>query len=439
MILQNLQKLSYKFKLILRSILSFILALFIVFPVSAEMSESTLNSLYDNGVYYYNPEGIVGGCLTGSANLAGSNNEEWLWSGLVSLGFTEFQTAGIMGNMAHESNFFNPVQHEKQFQDRGWETAYNNPSISYGIGLIQWSWGRRVEILHSINDNYPDLIKYFQEMETYSPGYQVTGAKFTELAGENITKELYSIELQFLKDERDGGGWEGEQYQKFLNESSSAEEAAKSFRKYVERGGTTDTGRINSAVEYYNKYNGMTFGSSSSSGCVNSGGLQELVLKYAWPTHHSAPFIERMPDYAAAVSRRQSEGKYVGGSVNGVAGIDCGGFVTTLLQDSGFAPDYNSGGENTFGQENWVKSHGWTLLNGSSSSPIDSSILQPGDVAFTNGHTFVYVGEISGFESNIASASYGTSLARAPMAGTENLIKQGRTGEIVRWYRKASN
>ena len=144
------------FKTRLRILLSLILTFsLITSPVSAEMSDTTLNNLYDNRAFYYNPEGTVSSCVTGSTNLAGSNYEEWVWSGLISLGFNEIQTAGIMGNMARESNYLNPVQHEGTFQNRGWEITYNDTSISYGIGLIQWSFGRRVGLLHSINDNAP--------------------------------------------------------------------------------------------------------------------------------------------------------------------------------------------------------------------------------------------------------------------------------------------
>lgn len=423
------------FKTRLRILLSLILTFsLITSPVSAEMSDTTLNNLYDNRAFYYNPEGTVSSCVTGSTNLAGSNYEEWVWSGLISLGFNEIQTAGIMGNMARESNYLNPVQHEGTFQNRGWEITYNDTSISYGIGLIQWSFGRRVGLLHSINDNAPELLKYFQEVSTYSKGYTVDGAKFVELAGEDVAKQIYAFELDYLKTEAENSEKSG--YDKFRNESSTVEEAAKSYRKYVERDGYTDTDRIKAAQDYYNKYSGQTFGSAS--GCVDSGSLQEFVLKYAWPTYHKAVFTERMPDYAAAISRRISEGKYVGGSVNGVAGIDCGGFVTTLLQESGFEPNYNNGKGPTDAQEDWVKSNGWTLLNSSSSSPIDSNILQPGDVAFMDGHTFVYVGDIDGFESKIASASYGNRSARAPMAGREDLVYSSKS-EVIRWYRKGTN
>ncbi len=169
---------------------------------------------------------------------------------------------------------------------------------------------------------------------------------------------------------------------------------------------------------------------ATNMGCSTVGGdFQQLVLSYAWPEYHPASFTERRPDYIQAVNQSVAEGRYVGG----YEGVDCGGWVTILVQNSGLEPDYNKtapGPGATPAQEAWVKQHGWILLNSSESVPVDASILQAGDVAFTNGHTWIYVGDIPGFDSKIASASFGE---RAPMAGRE-LFDYGRGG-AVRWYR----
>ncbi len=169
--------------------------------------------------------------------------------------------------------------------------------------------------------------------------------------------------------------------------------------------------------------------------CGPGSDFSSYVLAYAWPEYHQAQFLERMPDYAAIVSERISAGLYVGGSVRGVAGIDCGGWVTTLVQESGWDTGYNYDGKGgaTGTQEQWAREN-WTRLN--PDGVIDTSILQPGDVAFTDGHTWIYVGEIPGFDSNIASASYSTTGegGRSPMAGHEN--PETSDGAPVRWYRK---
>ena len=181
---------------------------------------------------------------------------------------------------------------------------------------------------------------------------------------------------------------------------------------------------------------------ATADGCSVTGEFSSLVQSYAWPEYHKAPYIQRKPAYAEAVSVSISEGRYVGGSVSGVAGIDCGGFVTILTQNSGLETNYNDTKGNTRTQEKWVIDHGWTLLNDSNTTAIDTSVLQPGDIAFSGGtdyhgtsHTFIYVGDISGFDSVIASASFSASgNGRAPMAGREDLIYSG--GTPVRWYRK---
>ncbi len=184
--------------------------------------------------------------------------------------------------------------------------------------------------------------------------------------------------------------------------------------------------------------NAVTSKNLTSDGCTVSGDFQSTVLAYAWPTPSDPVSTVNQatpkPEYAAAVARRRAANKYIGTN-----GIDCGCFVAAVLTDSGFAPGYR---DNGMGGEEWVIANGWTLLNPDENTPIsDTSILQPGDVAFSNGapgnagHTFLYVGDIPGFGSKIASASTGPTW-RAPMAGTESLTQSNFGGYPVRWYRK---
>ena len=180
-------------------------------------------------------------------------------------------------------------------------------------------------------------------------------------------------------------------------------------------------------------------GSISTDECSNSrssfsgGDLSETTLAYAWPEWHKAPYIDKKPEYENAVQKAKNDGQYVGGGR--YPGVDCGGFVTRLLIDSGFETRYNFGGKMSEGASNvsngqikWVKQN-WEQINASSTAD-----LKPGDVAINVGrtHTFIYVGKIEGFASDIASASYSTSGRswRAPMAGKENKF------DGIEWYRK---
>jgi len=148
-----------------------------------------------------------------------------------------------------------------------------------------------------------------------------------------------------------------------------------------------------------------------------AGNAVQTALNYAWPTYHEPNYLNMRPSYAAAISKAQGEGKYVGGGPH--PGVDCGGFVTRVMQDSGLDPAYGGGGNTT------------TQLAYLSSSPKykelknpTSGDLTPGAIAIKTaggGHTYMYVGKQPGFETQIASASYSPSGTawRAPMAGME--------------------
>lgn len=178
-------------------------------------------------------------------------------------------------------------------------------------------------------------------------------------------------------------------------------------------------------------------GGGSSTACAPAKGAPgdtavaaATSVGYAWPEYHSPPFTEKKPEYSKAIDAAISAGQYVGGGQ--YPGIDCGGFVTRVMIDSGFEPNYNYGGKGgnvATSQIKWLQAN-WTMLSISSTSE-----LQPGDVAVNTGrtHTFMFVGSQPGFGSQVASASFSTSGRgwRAPMAGKEQIIASN-----IEWYRQ---
>ena len=183
--------------------------------------------------------------------------------------------------------------------------------------------------------------------------------------------------------------------------------------------------------------NNPTAGGCASATAFSGGDLSATTLAYAWPTYHKKPYTKAMPAYVKAVAEAQKLGEYVGAtiaycrSVKGVTvendGADCGGFVTRLVTDSGWDPAYNHNGKGgpTPTQKAWLDDNWENLGKG---NVIDTGTLRPGDVAMLPGHTFIYVGDIPGFGSKIASASL---CQRAPMAGSESITASNTT-----WYRK---
>lgn len=183
---------------------------------------------------------------------------------------------------------------------------------------------------------------------------------------------------------------------------------------------------------------------ATTGGCTDSsnfggGDLSATTLAYAWPTYKGkgGDATQAKKEYEKAVADAQKLGEYVGGTIawcrtnKGKSvfsdGVDCGGFVTRLVTDSNWDPGYNYNGKGgpTPTQEKWLQENWQKLGRG---SEIDTGTLKAGDVAMLPGHTFIYVGDIPGFSSKIASASL---CNRAPMAGKESL-----TDSDVTWYRK---
>lgn len=149
--------------------------------------------------------------------------------------------------------------------------------------------------------------------------------------------------------------------------------------------------------------------------------------------------------YANLVKCRTGGGgecKNTSGYIGGCNGKDCGGFVTTMIQESGWDPNYNSKkGTVSGGQLPYLQSSSeWELIYpANTGSPRDiTQDLLPGDVAISaeKGHTFLFTGQIAGFQYPAASASYAECdpyLYRAPMAAHEML-----EASQYNWYRKKS-
>ncbi len=159
-----------------------------------------------------------------SLNIAGGNVQEKVWNALRSAGFSEYATAGAMGNIQAESGF-NP----------GVEEHANG----VGFGLCQWSYGRRTQL-----ENYA--------------------------ASKGVSASDVDTQIEFLISELTPGGagpaqgyatyqlvsYNGYNGDMWKN-ATSPEEAATAFCWSFERPGTPNlTTRQDSARQYYNMYAG---------------------------------------------------------------------------------------------------------------------------------------------------------------------------------------
>lgn len=423
-------------RITLSSICSWLLVC--IFTLSSLSSTaSALGGVWDsdfysaNNILFYSPGKAGDPCAyTPSAatsmdipSLTGKENAEKIWNYLTGQGgLSPEQAAGVMGNLAQES-------------------GYNPNSIegnSVGFGIIQWSFGRRDALetaAKSAGIAASDL--------GFQLKYMTQEAESTQLI------DFHNLFSAFGVSSSDNV-WDA------LKKQTTIEKATTFWHDSFERSNDYNTHgniqhRIDFANDAYKKFKGSLPAGSSNltdgaiqAACNFAGGdLTQTLLAYAWPTYspnnYETPTPGPKPAYLEVATKLTKEGKWVGGGMReiGIPGIDCGGFVSVLLTQSGFEPDYNFGLDESrgasnqeYGQLPWAKRHWKFLGNGGRINPSD---LRPGDVAYSNGHTFVYVGQVNGFGSQYASASY--SWWRAPMAG--GTFETATSPDYV-WYGRRS-
>jgi len=182
--------------------------------------------------------------------------------------------------------------------------------------------------------------------------------------------------------------------------------------------------------------------SGGGQGCPGAvaGNAVATAVNYAWPDYKGDPFCDETSAYKKATDQALNAGQYTGadcGTNSSLHGIDCGAFVTRVMIDSGADPGYNNGGSlsngagNTITQQAYLDDQVKAGKYQNLGSQTSTSNLLAGDIAINTTHTFIYIGQQTGFNGNIASASEST---RSPMAGSGSAIFSNSAGSFT-WYR----
>ena len=471
---------------------AFLLALIMTGRAIA-LSEADLERWAANNIMFYNPskQKKCGDATQTAAQVEGSEISEKIWNALKSLNVTDEVAAGIMGNMSAESGL-NPARHETSKYKKHWRMDLgSNKQYSYGIGLIQWSFGRRIKLYNYIKEHSNGLEETFlNNPETYG---LIRGVKFLETAKENDLEQeadqLIALEIDYLiKEEMEVYS----SYKKVFDETT-VQGAAQQFSIRVEGCANCRNienqsvkNRVSMAQGWYDMYHG-TSGSGAGSGgeeggssggsteeCHDedgdgyddgeSGGddegeggyqgddytyvgdvasLQHLVLEWAWPEKAHKPKNEQKPGYKAY---RKSGKPRCGGC----GGNDCAGFVYGVIVNSGWDKNLPGCGVRNM-QDSLYNSSTWKEVT---SQIHGNSDMKPGDIIIcshtakhssakcksgSTGHVMLWSGSISGFPSNISSASYNyddCGQSRAPSASTRDDIMHYINGTGYSIYRK---
>ena len=350
-----------------------------------------------NNVLYYEPcstEGS-GSTLGGDITIAGKTAEEKIWSGLASF-LTDEQAAGILGNIGAEEN----PSYGPTIREVGQSGNLFDRSAQLGLGLIQWSFGRRVNLLNYIKKHDSSLLKYFED----DKNARMSGDEFIKKHGDDVANKIYQLEIQFLKNELDKG-YKG--YYKLKD----AGEAAVWFRAKVERAGVySDEKRSDKAKEVLKKYGGKTIEGGTGGGvpcntCEKGNlNINATAVCLAWPLDTEEDKTV-YPGGSPSEAFETAHNDVTKGSTDACAkaGASCDMFVSTVVRWSGYDKKYPLGNVND--QYEYAKSHPdlWEVMDWNG----DKSKIKAGDIIWENGgrHTQIAV-EDSDNKLWIASASH---------------------------------
>lgn len=244
-----------------------------------ELPKGRGNEFSENEIVFYNPNGTKKcdnnsiSSYNGKVNMSGSNAFEKAWSAFRSVGYTKEQTAGILGNLVHESTSMNPVTHEESQKSEWWKNSgveqvdghfdlSKNPDIPYGLGIIQFSKGWRIEMYNYIIGKDPSLAKYFNEPEKYSPNYSYGGDSFIKDAGEDVFDKLFAIQVEYLHDPNSNSYFSRiklAQAATTIEDMTAVWSAKVEICTTCEPGGSEYNERIKSAKDIYQKYSHESF------------------------------------------------------------------------------------------------------------------------------------------------------------------------------------
>jgi hypothetical protein len=412
-----------------------IAALFVFIMVSSELvhvasaAPGVDESFYSsNDILFYDPR-CETGVAQGLISLQGKDKVEKILKFFMdpARGLTLAQTAGIIGNLMAESKLDSSI-----IQGGGNANPDYKPVNSVGFGLAQWTFtSRQQPLVDYINANVPtkDITDFDGQVNFI--WHELSGTHANALRKLKETTTALDATISFHT-YYEGSADSAAQVQQVRG--ANAQKVYDEYKDKEALAGSTATGTDGRPLINSTSTVSPRVGRSCLPG-AGGGDLINLTQQYAWPEYRragSAGATTPTDAYRDAVSRAQAAKRYVGGGPS-YPGIDCGGFVTTLIVDSGFDKNYNyeslvsKGAGYTIKQEQWLKAN-WKTLD-----PTDATDRQPGDVAINDSHTYIFVGpDVFPDHYPIASASLNE---RSPMRGGESVVSTSHN--YFRWYRKA--
>lgn len=303
---------------------------------STSLTDDEMQIYSENNIIFPAPDCISSG---GPTSICGDTPKELYWSALSQYIDDPIKVAGVMGNLAAEG-LFQPVLWEIGYS-APWDTLYScgNGSCPFGVGAFGFTYhlGR---YLHAVNDQAPDLLKYFQNRDEYSI---IDAEKLMEKIGKDDFARLVEIEVRYAIEE-----WEPSTTQEYLKQNfSNPSDAAYWWMDRWERPGVrTEDRRRSAATKAYEEFKDFTCtpNSSSSSSTVGTSAKGEnteiTLIGDSIAVQAESELQSKFP--GAFMSKVGSRHSTSGGACDG----DPGGLATlgSILSGAGSVIDQNSSG-----------------------------------------------------------------------------------------------
>lgn len=188
--------------------------------ITKELLKKMIKAEVVNQFPFLKGSGTATGSGGSASNYTGNTIAEKTWNFLIGQGYSEVAVAGLMGNIHQESGGFNAA-------------IVENGGSGEGIGLCQWSYGRR------------------DKLEAYA---QAMGKDWTDV---DLQLDYLLMELQGGSDYAEDGFNGSSTYRNQWENAATPEDAAIAFEYGFERASTPMMeNRITWANTYYEQYRG---------------------------------------------------------------------------------------------------------------------------------------------------------------------------------------
>lgn len=400
---------------------------------SSGLSEGQLNEFAQNDILFYDP----GDCISSGkfSSICGSTPREKYWSALRQE-LDEIHAAAVFGSIDNEGSFGTArwevgviVNRDGGHFIRSWDTLYNcTPgNCPGGVGAfgITWTLG---PYLRQINNDNPDLLKYFKDPTNYS----YPGDETLERIGDADYDRLVEQEVKYVINEADI-----ESFKSITNLDEAADWWTKNYENCKDCCGAADEDhscqeiaiRRASARKEYDEMKNFTCTASSSNGSNGAAlssrdigqSIANKAIELAWggsdKLKSSSP-TKAFSDAAKSVGLDDND--------------DCLRFVQTVVLSSGVDDKFPKG---EYSHDGGVDEYSTVKYMDDSSlwQKIDTTneaSLLPGDILVSavegkgNNHIFIYLGD-----GKVASANQGQWYGRI-----ENLEDEWWDGKKPFYY-----